>query len=117
MAKGEALGGAVGVRGRSGREMASAMWSCGVLVLCLGARPLRLIFGRNGDQVTFFLCLGVSGVKIVVMIEGAGEEKCSSGEDAGYKDFCGELGAVSKTSSPLDSESPLGRSSDGETML
>jgi hypothetical protein len=117
VAKGEALSGAAGVRGRSGREVASVMCSCGVLVLCLGVRSLRFIFGGNGDQVTFFLCLGVSGVKVGVMIGDAGKEMCSSGEDAGYKGFCGELGAVSNTSSPLESESPLGRTSDSGTML
>ena len=107
----------VGVRGRSGREIAAAICSCGVLVLCLGVRSLRFIVGGIGDQVTFFLCLGVSGVKIGVMIGDVGRKKCSSSEDAGYKGFCGELGAVSKTSSSLESESPLGRTSDSETML
>jgi hypothetical protein len=110
VAKGEGLSGAVGVRGRSGREIAAAMCSCGVLVLYLDVWSLRFIFGGNGDQVTF-LCLGVSGVKVGVMIGDAGKRKCSSGEDAG------ELGAVSKTSSPLESESPLGRTGDRETML
>ena len=109
MAKDEGLSGAVGVRGRSGREIAAMMCSCGVLVV-------RSIFGGSGDQVTF-LRLGVSGIKIGVMIGDAGKEKCSSGEDAGYKGFWGELGAVSKTSSPLASESPLGRTSDSEAML
>jgi hypothetical protein len=116
VAKGEGLSGAVGVRGRSGREIAAAMCSCGVLVLYLDVWSLRFIFGGNGDQVTF-LCLGVSGVKVGVMIGDAGKKKCSSGEDAGYKNVCGELGAVSKTSSPLESESPLGRTVDRETML
>ena len=116
MTKVDGLSGAVGVCGRSGREIAATACSWGVLVLCLGLRLLRSIFGGSGDQVTF-LCLGVSGVKIGVMIGDAGKEKCSSGADAGYKDFCGELGAVSKTSSPLASESSLGRSSDSEAML
>jgi hypothetical protein len=51
------------------------------------------------------------------MIGDASNEKCSSGEDAGYKGFWGELGAVLKTSSPLASESPLGRTGDSEAML
>ena len=117
MAKGKGLSGAVEVRERSGRELAAAMCSCGVLVLYLSVRSLQFIVGGNGDQVTFFLCLGVSGVKIGVMIGDVGRKTCSSSEDAGYKGFCGELGAVSKTSSPLASESPLGRTSDSEAML
>ena len=91
--------------------------SCGVLVLRLSVWSVRSIFGGSGDQVTFFLYLGVSGIKIGVMVGDAGKEKCSSGEDDGYKGFWGELGAVSKTSSPLASESPLGRTSDSEAML
>jgi hypothetical protein len=113
VAKGEGLSGAGGVRGR---EIAAVMCGCGVLVLCLGVRSLRSIFGGSGDQVTF-LCLEVSGVKIRVMMGDAGKDKCSSGEDAGYKGCWGELGAVSKTSSPLASESPLGRTGDSEAML
>jgi hypothetical protein len=77
---------------------------------------VRSNFGGSGDQVTF-LRLGVSGIKIGVMIGDAGKEKCFSGEDAGYKGVWGELGAVSKTSSPLTSESPLGRTSDSEAMV
>ena len=116
MLKDNRLSGAVGVCGRSGREIAIVVCSCRVLVLCLGVRSLRSIFRGSGDQVTF-LCLGFSGVKIGVMIGDAGKEKCSSGEDPGHKDVWGELGAVSKTSSPLASESSLGRTGDSEAML
>src|SRR4051812_17713933 len=103
MAKGGELSGAVGVCGRSDREMATVVCSCGVLVLCLGVPSLRFIIRGSGDQVTF-LCLVFSRVKVGVMIGDASKEKCSPGEDAGYKAFWGELGAVSKTSSPLASE-------------
>ena len=116
MAKDERLSGTTGVRGHSGREIAAVICSCGVLVVRLGVCAVRSNFGGSGDQVTF-LRLGVSGIKIGVMIGDAGKEKCSSGEDAGYKGVWGELGAVSKTSSPLASESPLGRTSDSEAML
>jgi hypothetical protein len=92
------------------------MCSCGMLVLRLSVWPVRSIFGGSDDQVVF-LCLRVSGIKIGVMVGDAGKEKCSSGEGAGYKGFWGELGAVSKISSPLASESPLGGTGDSEAML
>jgi hypothetical protein len=114
--KDEGLSGAIGVRGRSCREIAAMMCSWGVLVVRLGMWSVRSNFGGSGDQVTF-LRLGVSGIKIGVMIGDASNEKCSSGEDAGYKGFWGELGAVLKTSSPLASESPLGRTGDSEAMV
>jgi len=113
--KDERLSGTTGVCGHSGREIVAVVCSCGVLVVRLGVCSVRSNFGGSGDQVTF-LRLGVSGIKIGVMIGDASKEKCSSAEDAGYKGFWGELGAVSKTSSPLASESPLGRTGDSETM-
>ena len=117
MANGEGLCGFVGVRGRNGRSRTSLVRSCGVLVLCFGVRSMRSTFGGSGDQETFIFDLGVSGTKVGVVIGDAGNERYLSGEDAGERDFCGELGAVSKTSSSLASESPIGTTRDSEAIF
>jgi hypothetical protein len=91
------------------------MHSCGLLALRVGVRSARSIFGGSGDQETFFFDLGVSSIKIDVMIGDAGKEKFLPGEETRERGFSGELGAVSNTSSLLASDSPEG--SDGEAML
>jgi hypothetical protein len=67
---------------------------------------MRSIFRGSGDQETCFFDLGVSGIKTGVMVGDSGREKYFSGEDAEEKGLFGELGAVSKPASLLESEPP-----------
>lgn len=110
------LCGVTGALGRNGRDISSLKCRCGGLVLRIIVRTVRSIFGGSGDQETFFFDLGVSGTKLGVMIGDTGKEKCFCGEEAAEGDFSGELGAVLKSSSPLLSESPIGRATDSEAI-
>ena len=70
---GRELCGVTGALGRNGRDVASMIRSCGVLVVRVGLRIVRSIFGGSGDQETFFFDLGVSGIKLCVVTGDAGK--------------------------------------------
>ena len=67
---------------------------------------MRTIFGGSGVHDTFFFDLVVSE-----------EDRYFSGEVTAKKDFSGELGAVTKTSSPLVSVSPRGTTCDNVAII